>query len=249
MVIMITKIAAISSAAGLLAFAGVALAQSDTGTSVNVAVRADAQAKLAASRAMVLQVNPQGRVLIRGTVVATSTNSVTLKSWSGNWTVNVSSGTEVLSKGATLADFQSGDFVGAEGAVSSTTDFTLDARVVRAWYVREVVKRERQEAKQEVRENRQTVQDVIKMLTPRNYQGTVSSLDGRTFTLTTESGIAYAVTLTANAQVLQSNWRTLDFAQVQNGDTVRVWGPATSATASTSATITASVFRDLSIPR
>jgi len=242
MVIMITKIAAISSAAGLLAFAGVALAQSDTGTSVNVAVRADAQAKLAASRAMVLQVNPQGRVLIRGTVVATSTNSVTLKSWGGNWTVNVSSGTEVLPKGATLADFQAGDFVGAEGAVSSTTDFTVDARVVRDWHVREVVKRE-------TRENKKEVKDLMKALMPRNFEGTLSALSGRSFTLTSENGVAYAVTLAASAQVLQSNWRTLDFAQVQNGDTVRVWGPATSATASTSATITASVFRDLSIPR
>lgn len=237
---MITKLAAVGSAIGLLAFAGVTLAESEN--SMKVAVRADAQAKVSARQAMVLQVNPNGKILLRGTVTATTSDTLTLKSWGGSWSVKVSSNTEILPKGASIADFKQGDFVGVEGSVSTSADFTIDARVVRDWNIHEVIKQER-------KENRETVRDVMKALMPRNFEGTLSALSGQSFTLTSGSGATYQVTLASGASILQRNWLTLDFSQVQNGDKVRVWGPSTSATASTSATITTSVFRDLSIPR
>ncbi len=218
------NVLAVLGIAGLLASSGVAFART-TGAPT-----------AAATQPMVLNVNRDGRVLLRGMVDAVSSGSVTVKGWGGVWTVNVGSSAKVLPQGAALTSFRTGDFVGVEGTVDQNAAWTVDATLVRDWTARRALN-------QEVKTNVQAVRQEMRAGTPRNVEGALSNLDtaGQAFTLTTGDGTAYSVTLASGAKVLAGNWTTLDFGKVNNGDTVRVWGPVASST------ITASVFRDVSV--
>lgn len=86
------------------------------------------------SSPMIVNVGPNGNVLMRGIVVgAPGTDSIVVKSWGGSWKVAVSSTTQIVSLNKVIADFQDGDFVGVQGVVSSDGSFVVDARVVREW--------------------------------------------------------------------------------------------------------------------
>jgi len=82
---------------------------------------------------MVLQVGPEGKVLLRGIVSAVGASSLTVKSWGGDWIVNVHSSARVLPENATLSQFAVGDFVGAQGMVNQSALWTIDATLVRDW--------------------------------------------------------------------------------------------------------------------
>lgn len=218
---MVKKTAAVLGIVGSLAFAGAAFAQTTS--------------PAAATQHMVLQVGPGGKALLRGTVGSVSASSVTVKSWGGDWTVNVSSSAQVLPQGAALSSFQTGDFVGVQGTVDSSASWTVDATLIRDWTARQALH-------QEIKANVQSVRETMSTA-PRIVQGSLSNLDaaGQTFTLTAANGTAYGVSLASGAKLLARNWATLDFSKVNNGDTVRVFGTVASST------ITASIFRDVSV--
>lgn len=224
------KIVAVLGIVGLLAVTGVAFAENASTTTSG-----SGQAVVTPRQPMVLQVGPGGKVLLRGTVNSVSTNSLNVKSWGGDWTVNVLASAELMPQGIALSAVKQGDFVGVQGTVDQSASWTVSASLVRDWT-------ERQALNQEIRQNVQTVRDILSGV-PRNVEGTLSALSDKSFTLTTKGGTSFSVTLASGAQILQRNWLTLDFGQVQNGDMVRVWGPVASST------ISASIFRDLSIPR
>ncbi|MBU6323422.1 MAG: hypothetical protein KGI41_03490 [Patescibacteria group bacterium] len=210
---------------GLLASASAAFAQTtDT-----------APAPGTAAQPVVLQVNKSGGVLLRGTVSSVASDSVTVKSWGGDWTVNVSSAASVLPRGAALSSFQAGDFVGVQGTVNGSAGWTVDATLIRDWTARQALN-------QQIKTNVQAVHTTMAN-GPRTIQGTLSALDAaaQTFTLTNSTGTAYSVSLASGAKLLAQNWATLDFSKVQNGDTVRVYGTVSSSA------ITASIFRDVSV--
>jgi len=211
---------------GLLAAAGVAFAETDSIGST---------AESARPKPMVLEVGPGGKVLMRGIVGSVSTTSLTVKSWGGDWIVQVSGSSEILPKAANLVDFKQGDFVGVQGVVNQSANWTVDAEIVRDWTARKALG-------EEIKQNTQLVREEMKSGTPRNFEGTVSDLDtsARTFMLAGEEK-TYSVVLTTDAIILKKNRATLDFSKVQNGDRVRVWGSVASST------ITASVFRDVSL--
>ncbi|MBU6500363.1 MAG: hypothetical protein KGJ89_00845 [Patescibacteria group bacterium] len=188
------------------------------------------------SQPMVFEAGPAGRVLLRGTIDSVSANLLTVKSWGGDWTVNVGSGAEVLpvAAGNDLTQFKTGDFVGVQGTVSQSANWTVDATLVRDWTYRQAVNQERQQ-------NVQSIRQTIQSGTPRNFQGTAGAVSGSTFTLTV-NGTPYTVNVAANAQVVNRNWLTLSLASIQSGDTVRVWGT------NASGTITAQIVRDVTIP-
>lgn len=226
---MFKKTIIISGAALTLALATSVFAQVATPVAVVAPVSVPGQQ-------MVLHVEANGKVLLRGTVDAVSTNALTIKSWGGDWTINVPASAEVLPAAATLANFKVGDFVGVQGLVNQSAAWTVDATLVRDWT-------ERQALTQEIRQNVQSARQEMQANTPRTLQGTVSNLSGQSFTLTTSNGASYSVSLTADAKILMNNWLTLDFSRVQNGDIVRVWGPVSSST------VSASIFRDTSITK
>ena len=216
---MMKKIALVLGTLGFLAVSGVAFAQT-TSTPV---------------QQMVLQVGPAGKVLLRGTVDAASAASITVKGWGGDWTINIPSSARILPQGATLSSFQKGDFVGVQGTVNQSGSWTIDATLVRDWTARQALN-------QQIKTNVQSVHDTMSA-GPKTIQGTLSNLDAtaETFTLTASGGAAYSVSLASGAKLLARNWATLDFSKVSNGDTVRVYGAVSSAT------ISATIFRDVSV--
>lgn len=81
----------------------------------------------------VLQVGPDGKVLMRGTIVSVGTTSLVVKSWGGEWTVNVSADTNLAPLTTGISQFTVGEFVGVQGIVSQSAAWTIDAKLVRNW--------------------------------------------------------------------------------------------------------------------
>ncbi len=190
---------------------------------------------------MVLQIGPNGNVLLRGTVSAVGTNSLTVKSWGGDWVVNVASSTQLMPNTG-MTQFKVGEFVGVEGSVNTGSAWTINAKLVRNWTAKKVEHEDNVKARQERHNNEQEVKNVIKNESPKNWQGTASNInvDAKTFTLTVD-GSAYTVQLVSDATTVNQGFLSVGFANVKAGDTVRVWGPISGTT------ISAYVLRDISI--
>jgi Domain of unknown function (DUF5666) len=184
----------------------------------------------------VLQVGSTGKATLRGTIVSTGGNSLMVKSWGGNWTVNVNTPTEILPAafGRDLTQFKAGDFVGVQGMVSQTASLTIDATVVRDRTAEQMMSQQQQQ-------NTQTERDMMKNKGPMNFQGMESNLNGSTFMLTASGGVVYTVNVAPGAQVTNRAQLTIPLSSIRNGDTVRVWGT------NASGTITAQIVRDLSL--
>lgn len=83
---------------------------------------------------MILNIGPNGNVLMRGEVLGTPTaDSFIVKSWGGEWKVNILTNTQIISLNKSLSDMKDGDFIGVLGTVSSDGTFEVDAKIVRKW--------------------------------------------------------------------------------------------------------------------
>ncbi len=239
-----------AAAAGILAFlatSGIAFAQDAVTTTTAVTAAPPTPTAVIAPAPMpaptmstnaeptVLDIGADGKVLLRGTIASVSANSLTVKSWGGDWTVNVAASTSVLPAASSLSSFQTGDFVGVQGMADGSASWTVDASLVRDWTVRAALT-------QQIKTNTQAVQQ-MRASEPKTIQGTLSNFSATspTFTVTGPEGTAYSVTLGASPLLLTTSRATLNLSQVNNGDTVRVYGPVASST------ITASIFRDISV--
>jgi hypothetical protein len=186
---------------------------------------------------MVLEVGPKGNVLLRGVVDSVglervNSNSIIVKSWGGSWIINISSDTKLM-PGTDLSQFKVGDFVGVQGMVSQNSAWTIDATLVRNWNVRA-------DLKAEVKANKDEVKAMVKMIKPRNWEGKASNITSASFILTVDS-VAYTVNVASDAKVVNQKFLTMNFTDIKEGNTVRVYGPATDTT------ISASVVRDVSV--
>ena len=219
------KVIAALGIVGFLASAGIAFAQTPTTTA----------AAPVSTQPMVLQIGAKGNVLLRGTVDAVSSGSVTVKGWGGTWTVNVPASANVLPNGTALSSFQQGDFVGVQGTIDSSANWTVDATLIRDWTARAALS-------QQIKTNEQQAHATMSSR-PRVVEGTLSNLDAaaETFTLTNSAGTAYTVSLNSGAEIIGKNWATIQLSQANAGDTVRVFGTVSSTT------IAASVFRDVTV--
>jgi len=192
-------------------------------------------AQTAPSQPMVVEIGQKGNVLLRGTVDSVGSGSLTVKSWGGDWTVNVPSSASVLPATAGgISGFQTGDFVGVQGAISESGNWAVDATLVRDWTVAKTT------AQQET-QNQQATRQTMKSETPKIYQGTVSAMSDSSFTLTPVNGTAYTVNIATGAKILNKKWASIAAASIQNGNTVRVFGT------NASGTIAATVVRDTSL--
>lgn len=184
---------------------------------------------------LMLQISPAGKVLIRGTINSTNASSLTVKSWGGNWVVNISASTEVM-PGGDAANFAKGDFVGVQGSVNQNASWTVDATLVRDWTYRKVMQ-------QEEKQNQQSVKQLMHASQSRNWQGTIRNPNAPGSTLfLTVNGTEYSLVLASGTKLVNRIWQTITLDKINNGDTVRVWGPLDVNT------ITASVLRDISLP-
>jgi len=180
---------------------------------------------------MIIDINSSGKILLRGTITAVGTSSLTVKSWGGNWIINILTDTKIV-PGDTISQFTVGDFVGVHGQVKEGVDWTVDATYIRDWSVR-----------QEIQETKKEIKELKKSVDAKNWQGTASNINttNNSFTLMIDE-VAYTVSLASGARIVNRNYNDISLASITTGHTVRVWGPATDTT------ITAYVVRDISIP-
>lgn len=88
------------------------------------------------SSPVIVTINPNGSVLMRGVVESVGTDTVTIKSWGGVWTVKIDAATEIISPKNTLSDFKVGDIAGVRGEMAHDASFTIGASIIRAWGTR-----------------------------------------------------------------------------------------------------------------
>jgi len=185
---------------------------------------------------MIVQIGPAGNALIRGTVTNVGADSLTVKSWGGNWTVKIERDTKFLPQGLTLDQIKAGDLVGLNGKVNSEETLTVHATLIRDWTERKLI---REEIKQNIKE----VREIKKETTPRTHILTVGSIDQTNNTITaTMNGQTITVKIN-NAKLIDRNWRTITLDKIQTNDKIRVYGILSGNT------LEASVIRDISIPR
>jgi|SRR3989344_1601127 len=113
----------------VIGLGGIALAENENansgpGKSLNAA---------AVAGPMMINIGPNGNVLLRGKIVSVGTDSLVVKSWGGSWTIEVATTTQILSINRLLTDFKPDAFVGVQGSISQDGDFVINARILRAW--------------------------------------------------------------------------------------------------------------------
>lgn len=179
---------------------------------------------------MIMEINKDGKVTLRGTLKAIAPNLLTVTSWGGDWTINTKNATV---KGAgDISQFKVGDFVGVAGKVDQSASFTINATTVVDWSLVNVG----QAIQQEIRTVKQTERE-------RNWQGTASNVNtaSNSFTLTIE-GKAYTVNVTTDAVLVNNEKsRKITLSEIKDGDSVRVWGSLSGTT------LTVKIVRDTSI--
>jgi hypothetical protein len=87
---------------------------------------------------MVIEIDEAGHALVRGSVESVSQNTLTITSWGKIWTIHTDAQSKVIpsvegAQAGDLSAISTGDFVGAEGMLSTTVDFTIEADLVRDW--------------------------------------------------------------------------------------------------------------------
>jgi len=229
----VTRAASVLASLALLGMASIAVAEE------TLAVKGTEPS----SQAMVVQIGPGGNALLRGTVGSVGPNTLTVKSWGGNWTVSIGSSTTVTpheDAANDLSDIKTGDFVGVQGTANSSAAWTIDAKLVRDWTSRKTAQQETKTNLQAVRSTEKTGREngVGKV-----FEGTASNITATSLTLTTTAGTAYTVNVSSTTKLVDKKFHTLSaLTLVQAGDHTRVFGTASDTT------ITAQVVRDTSLP-
>lgn len=183
---------------------------------------------------MIIEIGPAGKALLRGTVKAVGANSLTVKSWGGDWIINIFPNTNVMPKN----DFRVGDFVGVQGSVNRNAAWTIDAKIVR----NRTERKEAQTNKKDIKEMVKQEKEMVKQEKPKNWEGTASNVNVGAKTLTlTAGGVAYSITLTDGVKIVDKKFVTTDFLNIKNGDNIHVWGLLSGTT------IPAIAIRNLSI--
>jgi len=186
---------------------------------------------------MVVQIGPMGNALIRGTVTNVGTDSLTIKSWGGNWTVKTNSNTKFLPQGLTLDQIKAGDLVGLNGKVNSEESLTVYATLIRDWTEKKITKKEVKETKKEVKQ-------ILKETEAKIYVLKVKTIDKTNNTLTAKlNGQTITVKLANGGKLIDRNFKTIAFDKIKASDKIRVYGVLSENS------LEASVIRDVSIRR
>jgi len=218
--------------AGLVLAASVSLAQETSPSATSSAPVVKPQRV-----PMVVQIGPAGNALIRGTVTSVGTDSLTVKSWGGNWTVKIERDTKFLPRGLTLDQIKAGDLVGLNGKVNSEESLTVHATLIRDWTEKKITK-------EEVKETKKEVKQILKETKPKIHVLTVETIDKTNNTLTAKlNGQTITVKLANGAKLIDRNFKTITFDKIEANDKIRVYGVLSGNT------LEASVIRDISIPR
>lgn len=114
----------------------------------------------------VVQIGPEGNALLRGTVSAVGTNSITVSSWGGLWTVVLGADTQVMPKSTTtpLGMIKQGDFVGVNGKVDTTQPWTINAKVVRDQTAEQSMNMMMQQMRMRMKETQEQMREKTKQM-------------------------------------------------------------------------------------
>lgn len=154
----------------------------------------------AAVSTMTVSINGNGRAMVRGTLDAINSNSLTLKSWGGEWTANLSSDTKLtrrFSGASSLSEFKTGDWVQVSGTANPNAAWTVTANAVR---------------------------DLSIQTRNASFFGTVSNLSGGSFTLTTKNRGDVQVTVNSDAKITVDGKTGAAVSDLKNGMTGSVSG-------------------------
>lgn len=176
---------------------------------------------------IILEVGPKGKALIRGkiesvsTSTASSTGSITVKSWGGSWKINVYSDTEVIPKGSFPENFKVGDYVGARGQIDLDKSLTIDATVLRNWSRGEVWTQKVEDKKIELINKVERNSNV-----PAGFVATISADKARTIALGAHTGTIAKLELSLEEGKVVWNVRFTDNVRVEvdatTGSVVRI---------------------------
>ncbi len=167
-----------------------------------------------------VQINPNGDVTLKGAVGSVGSTSLVVKSWGGDWTVNVASGAKLNSRAnavIALTDIKAGDVVMVHGVMKAGAGLSIDARQVKDQFIpdRSVAVR-----------------------------GTIASIGANT--LTVKSGDATWTVNTTSATKFTSKFDiATTLAAMKVGDDVTVKG---AVVAGSTTTVNATDVKDASLP-
>lgn len=188
--------------------------------------------------ATVVEINANGKILLRGTITSVASSSFAVKSWGGVWTVYVASDTELYPKVTGINDlsyFKVGDMIGVRGSVVENATLTINARLVRNWTERKEKRDEKKAVKDIMRDSRENG-------VGRVFVGDVGAIASTSFVFTSD-GKNFTVNTSGTTKLLNKTWLPIVYADIHQGDHVNVFGTAASST------IQATVVRDTSLPR
>lgn len=187
---------------------------------------------------MTVEIGPAGRALLRGTLVSVGSGSLVVKSWGGNWTVNVADGAEVLPKVtgnvSDISSFVVGDTIGVNGTAASDAAWTINAKIVRNWTIKKTEKTNKKEAQKTEKSGRQAG-------TGKTFEGTASNIASDSLSLAVGSQ-TYTIKVSSTTNVVNKKFLKISLNSIKDGDKVRVFGSASDNE------ITAQVVRDISLP-
>jgi hypothetical protein len=161
-----------TSAATLALFASLAMAEtttSDTG---------DHPLTITPAVKMMVNINASGHAQLSGTIAAVQSNSITVNSWGGVWTANITSDTKLTRRfggNATISEFAAGDLVMVMGMAHDGSSWTIDAK---------------------------KIQDMSIQARNASFSGTISGLQGSNFNLATKNRGTVKVTVNSDAKVM-----------------------------------------------
>ena len=182
----------------------------------------------------IIQIGAAGKVLLRGTISSVAAGVITVNSWGGAWTVDVPSTAQVLpaSVNNDITQFKTGDFIGVQGTVSTSANWTINATLVRDWtYIKSTTT-------QTTTTTPPVTQGSQGLRAYNGVFGTVSAISGTTLTVTSNAqngGTATTYIVDASSATVTKAGATSTLSAIAVGDTVMIQGTVsgTSITATT----------------
>jgi len=176
---------------------------------------------------MSVEIGTKGNVMLKGTVDSVGATSFAMKSWGGDWTVNVEPSVGDISK------ITVGDKISVSGMVNSGSAWTVDAKSFHdSTTVAQAVKPI----------GTHTGESDKPKIFGKVFTGTASNISDTSLTLTGSKGMTYTVNLDIGAKIINKSSTVLSgLSSIHSGDTLRVNGTMTGTS------ITAKVVRDVTI--
>ncbi len=170
---------------------------------------------------MELTVDVLGNAMLQGTVQSVGTNTMTVSSWGGTWTINTTSSTQMTPVGtnSNLSTMRVGDLVNVLGTVPLNQNLMINATVV----------------------SDLTMSGTVPVMTQILLMGPVTAINGNTLTVTGPNNISYTVNVGSGTVLWNTARNTIGLNTIQTNDIVRVQG-----TLNNFYTVTPSIIRDVS---